>query len=771
MKKKSLVLLIIPMLLMASCQDGSSNVPASSDSLAADFQMSDFSIDVTADYSYSIGFSLNRDLRAGDKIYFSSDSRYDSGDKEASNIGSLNRVRLSYTDTENDFYILLVDSQNSLLAKENLVIPTFNMSIVSGTSDNAGNDIITFSYLDNSYTPKNFFDTGGITIYRGSKEDFDKTTAEKVIDNATISDEFIIPEAVGRSYYLLTSYFGGGKGIYTSKVFTKDSDFSQETFAISSLDISDADGINLQIDGSIKKSTISKAYIMIVNSEDPITYTSALAINPDRTFSGSFDLSELNKPSTAYQVYMAFSCGVFAPISYQAIGNTLPDKKIYADKVFSFYDNSGQLSLIFKNKAVVNILKAMFEIEDDKVYFSASGIFDSNLFPTDPSTDKTMELADPSLIFISDSKTEPESVAYPITVSENNFSVRADLSLITKLGPWYSIKLFFNTSVSANSLGGTEFINDPTYELRLSDANNFSQTAKSQINTDLYRFQNYEGYLKLEVRDYSASIDSWKYIMVNGRMQLRLKGSFYRGESHFSIYADGKTDIHEADVITNDDYSFQTDIDINDIKSDTIYHVHWIGKDFGDLEITNELLAKPTSVNSSEDGYIFCVKQEYYQSTRYFKVYKDKDWAKATQMTFLSQSNKPYINVSGYLNSALDTSNLFIQLQALSFDGEAESYLGEKIIGEVKANIDHSFSCSLDLETMVKGLKYQMKIVKKNGDIYEDISLDTISYSGFYTEYLPSDFGLKSLVTASGTYRIRNFGGENNHWEIYLTLI
>lgn len=768
MKKKSAALLLIPMLLLASCGENSSSNSSSSDSLATDFQMSDFSIDVTSDYSYSIGFNLNQNLRAGDKIYFSADAKYDSSDKEANNTGTSNSIKLNYTDTENDFYVLLTDSQYNLLAKENLVVPTFNMSITSGTSDNAGNDIISFSYLDNSYTPKNFFDTGGITIYRSSSENVDKTTAEKVIENATISDEFIIPEATGQSYYLLTSFFGGGKGIYSSRVFTKDSDFSEVTFEISSLDISDADGISLKVEGSIKKSTISNAYIMLVNSEDPLTYTSNLTINSNRTFTGSFDLSKLNMPSTAYQVYLAYSCGVFAPVSYSAIENTLPDKKVYANKVYSFYDNSGQLSLIYKNKAVVNILKAMFETEEDKIYFSVSGIFDSTLFPTDPSTDKTMELANPSLVFISDSKTEPESVAYPITTSGNNFSVKADLSLVTELGPWYSMKLFFNTNVSA---GGTEYVNDPTYELRLSDANNFSQTVKSQKTTNLYRFQNYEGYLKLEVRDYSASIDSWEYVVVNGRMQLRLKGAFYRGESHFSVYADSETDVHKADVVTNADYTFQTDIDVNDIKSDTIYHVHWIGQNFGDLEITNEFLSKPTAVNSSEDGYIFCVKQEYYQSTRYFKVYKDKDWAKATQMNFISQSNKPYINVTGYLNSALDTSSIYLQLQALSFDGETQIYAEERIIGEVKANDDHSFSCSLNLETMEKGLKYQMKIVKKNGDIYEDLSLDNISYSGFYTEYLPSDFGFKSLVTSSGTYRIRNFGGENNHWEICLILL
>ncbi len=772
MKMKYWFSLCLLPFILSSCQKATTENTSGGNS---SYLMSGFQIKVRTDYSYDISFSLSKDLQEGDVFFFSDDALLDDTDTKADYTGNKDFITLNYTLFDNDFYLLIVDKDNQIRGKENLVIPTFNMYINQGKGNNSGNDIISFSYLENGYSANNFFDVGGICIYRSSTTDFKNSSTEIVLENATISDEFIATCNADKPYYLFTSSFGQNKGIYQSQVFRENSSFGKDLVTFSSLGFENKDKISLKATGVVNDKNIKNFSLLLINQKNSFTYYQKATINQDYSFTCLLDLSVLEKPQTSYMAYLVLSSGVYSSIDYPFSSESLPEKISYDEKIYSFYNENGQLSVIFSNKAAVNILKAEIIEENDKVYFVSEGTIDRKLFPLDPTTGKIMDVASPVLSVVSDSKINPEKQPYAITVLGDSFSVKADLTLLTQLGPWYSLKLYFNTNMGTDASGNQTYVNNYTYEYLLSDANNYSQMVFSETTLNRYRFRNYDSFLKLEIKDYSASLYSFDYVNIDGRMNLRLKGSFRKGESYIDIYtsSEEKSITHfKADIITDEDYNFQVDIDINDIKSYTNYSIHWIGAQYGDNEITNEFLETVSAVNSSADGFMFCVKTESYQTTSYYKVFKDKDNAKATDISFISKDNEPQAMISGYVNSLLDKDSLYLQLNYLVFGTNGNNIYPENpLLTKLAVKEDNSFTSLIDLTNMVKERKYQLKVVQKVADSYVDISNEHISYCAFYPEYLPLDYGIKSLVTSNGTYRIKNFQGMNSHWELYLILI
>jgi hypothetical protein len=751
MKRKSFSLLFLAILSLASCQSHTSSNTSGS-SISGGYEMKDFLVSVNTDYSYSISFSINQDLLIGQQFYFSKDSLFDENDTLALNTGTNQYIRINYGLFDNDFYILLVDSSSTILSKENIVIPTFNMYINPGSGNDAGNNIISFAYLPNGYTPNNFFDVDGITIYRSKTLGFNNDETETVKENVTISDEYIVSDDDAYPYYQFTSSFGAGKGTFQSQIFTKGQDYGTNLFNIDSLSLDNTTGMNFKVEGHLADGTISSLELFLINKNDKQSYYEPLTIRADLTFSGSLDLTRLGQALTNYQAYLSFASGIFVPLTYSFLSSPLPEKKTYLNKIYSFYNDAGQLAIVFKNNSGVNIINAELVNEDGTVYFESTGTYNQSLFSIDPLTTKTMTVSSPIISFIADPKNGVETINYDLVLDDNNgFSVKADLSKLTKLGPWYTIKLYFNTTTITDASGNSSYINQATYEYKLIDANNYSQSLKSTTSTNLYRFQCYDVYLKLEIKDYSATVTSWNYVLVDNRMQLRLTGSFFKGASYFDIYngSNAGNDHHKKDVVLNEDNTFTVDIDINDIVPKTIYHVHWIGDEtFGDYEITNDTLSFPHSINSSSDGYIFSVKQETYQSTRYFKVYKDNDWAKATDMNFLSQDNKAFLSVSGYLNSNLtDKDSLYLQLGALVFDSAGnQSYPDGCVYTPITVTSPtlyegYKFTAEVDLSIMTKkNYTYQLKLMKKTAEGYEDIPIiNQVGYTGF----CPPIMGLK----------------------------
>lgn len=764
--KKRLFPSLFLLLLLTACQtEGIS----STDSVTEDGEIAfeNLLVEMLDDNHYQISFHLT----AGDKgpylFYFSSDTHYDNSDISAPfrvEAGD-NNYSLDYTDFLNDFYLLCTNTYGEVIAKENVVLPAFTMSITPGTDEKTGLDILSFDYFPNGYTASNYFDTDGITIYRASSSDFSE--AEAVIENVTISDSFSVPSSESEPYYWFTSYFGDSEGYYISQPFKRSTTYGEDLVEVTDISFTEKNGESvLLITG--KKTTTGTLNLRTVLADGNNT-----PIYSDCTFTGdvftsTISLSKLPSQSNPYEVYLSFAAGVNMRLSYDLLSEAAKEKKLVDGDVCSFYNDEGKLSLFKKEKAAVNVTETKLIEKDGKPIFSTKGNYDESLFPATPSLGPSYNYTSACLVFAADGNAE--TVSYPLTLEDGTFSAEADLSQLTKLGPWYSIYLYFPTS---DSLTET-YTSRALYAYEKSDANDLSQSIDIDSTFLRYRFQTYSDNLKIEVKNYSATVSGFRFVMKDSHVNLELTGKILKGSSYFKVSSGSghSTDIHTADVTPNEDGSFVCDIDINDIASYTNYHIDWIGDAIGDIEMSSEYFEKPHTVISSEDGYIFSVKTETLQSTSYFKVYKDRDAAKVSGLDFLLETDGPKAAVSGYLNSEqkANAENLYLQLRALSFSGSRVVYDEEAVYAPLEAEEDYSFRSTLDLSSMVKGKRYQIKMMAKDGENYKDISAPTIAYTGFYTEYLSLDYGNNALTTKDGTYHIRNFGGENDHYEIYLAL-
>lgn len=764
MKQKRLIL-FLAMLPVASCSaKTNSNEPSKTEKPI--LSMSDFQIEVLDDFRYGFSLSLSRSLEENEALFLSEDSKLDDDDIKIgyeSDSKEGNKIRFEENLTLNDFYLIFSDGKE-VLCQENIVLPTFLLNVTSGTGNNLGNDVLSFQYLENGYDASNFFDNGGISILRSSVSDF-SSDAETVLQNQSISDEFVFQQDISKPYYRIYSSFGSGKGVYHSQTFERDKNFGNDLLSVDSASMEkEEDRPVFHIEGKMKKN-LSHLDVLLMDSKN-----GSASYHEAKLQDGIFSLNApLPSIQSVYQVYFSLNAGIYFPLEFSFLSDKAKKKMYYDNSFYSFYDQDGQLSIHIEGRKAVNILSCSLSISDLNLpMLSLEGYYDERLFQIDPSTGNRMSIYQPCLALLSDDFTEKQ--LYPLTYESGHFSVDADLSILTKLGIWYSIKLFFNTSLTLDSQGKETFANAATYELQISDADSFSQEVRLNTPMNVYRYEKYLTNLKLEIKDYSASVNSWEYVLVNGRMQLRLKGTFYRGDSHFDIFYGKGNDHHVTDVLPDENHEFVVDVDIQDIVSYTNYHVHWIGDNFGDNEITNQYLTKPHAILSDRNGFIYSVKQESSNSIKYYKVYKDIDSAKASDITFVSDSDKVYANIYGYVNSDLVTDDVKVQLAKVSFLDDGTIRYSDIRYSDLIVNDDLSFTSRVDITEMEKSEYYQLKLVYKKEDAVEDVTTSKTTFCAFYTEYLPSNYGGKALTNNRGTYRIRNFGGLYNHWEIYLIL-
>ena len=765
--KKRILLCLLPLLLV-SCQGGKDT---STGAISGEVSLSDFLIRAVEDNHYDISFHLHNAKEDQVAFYLSSDSHFDQAD-ERIQVEKKKDDSLSffYDGMANDFYLLAVSTYQEVITKENLVLPTFSLTITSGNDQNIGYDTLTFSYLPNGYTSANFFDDRGITIYRSSSGDF--AEAEVVLQNATISDTFTVPNSENLPFYLFTSAFGGGKGIYISQPWEKDKTYGKDLVSIEDLKIEqENDKTMLEVRGTKKTGAELNLRLLLVSDGKTAHYTS-LAIQ-DKTFSGSFDLSQLSDSVQPYHLYLSFLAGVYLPLPYAAIKEENKGRVEVGDFYLSFYNDHSEATLVSKEKGAINIKSASLKEKDGFPMFVTAGSFDPTLFSSLTLTGPTLTLSKPSLVFISDDKKDTE--IFPLTMEDSSFSLEADLTKLTQHGSWYSLYLYFRPAQEETASADT-FTSQGQYAYDVTDV--FDQDDSLEISSShlRYRFQNFENNLKLEIQNVSTTFSSWKYIRKNDRIYLEIAGMQLPGvRSYFKIgYGAGTiSDIQTTDIVADEEGNFVTDIDINNIVPYHNYHVHWInGAD--DIELNSEYFPRPYSILSSSDGFIYSVKAEYFQNVSYYKVYKDLDCAKASDISFILGPNKPEASIKGCLNSSLyaKRESLYLQLRAMTIEENGSVTYEEKVsYAPVEVLEDFSFSSLLDMSLMEKGKKYQIKMMEKKDSGYVDLVVENkVTYCGFYTEYLPSGYNAKALTTSIGTYHIRNFDGQGNHYEIYLSL-
>jgi hypothetical protein len=769
--KKNRLLLVLVLLVsgtvgLTSCGDETSTSEvATSVASIPSYKIRNITIDVAEDFTYDISFKPTETVEEDVKFYTSSNSTYSASDKEIDMSLNSEVYSFNYSENSNDFYILMVGgTENDVYAKQNIVLPTFNATIVDGTDTNDGYDILTFSYLDNGYGSETFFDDEGVNIYRSASSEFNESTATLVEENVTIADEFDIASAEGENYYFIQASSNGGIATYTSQAFEKNVKFGSDLISITSAEMASSDSIYLNVEGTYSTSeSLENAGLSLFSSVDNSLTSSPIVTDSDNGFTASFDLSQISTSDTTYTAYIQFGAGIFYEIPYDVSGENADIKNVYDSKIYGFTNTNDLLGISYQDKGAVNIFSAKFELEEDNPYFVVSGMYDETLF-TDGSEGV---IYNPILLINNDQNSSTDNNEYALTLDEENgtFEVKADLSSLSKLGSWYNVKLYFNTTTTTDDDGAEAYLYDATYEFSENDAYDLDSTVLDPDTFYQYGFETYSSYLKIYYTDASSNVDSWDYVRKDGEVYLRLQGTYRRGnESQFDVtYGD---EHYYGDVIPYEEtYEFVSDINVNSVQAGVNYSVYWRYASGGSDEVTNKYITKPNAVASSNDGYIYCVKEESWETNRYYKVYKDQDTAKANEVAFeTGDDNSPEFIISGAVNSSAASKDLYLQFEVLDLPETA-------FYSEVSLDADLNFSTATDISTITdKDTYYEVRLVEKTGGEYIDISSGDNDYCGFYNEYLPSDFADNILVTDSGTYKVNTHTGEDSLWSLYIYL-
>lgn len=768
----SMALLTLGML--SGCGGGEDNSPSSSVDPSttdiASYKVKTATIDVTSSRQYAFTFNTDNEVSSTGEWYISSNSRYDTKDELITMLGSGKSFNFTYSGDRFDFYLLFVGgTENDVYLKQNFILPTINM-VIRETNEK---DVITFEYLNTGYGSEMFFEDEGFTLYRSSSSTFD-SNAIAIKENVSIADEFTYDSASGQDYFYFVASMNSSKVTYTSQAYKKGTEYGSDLVSLSSAAIeSDGTSITLAVGGNLTGVTTAK---LALYSAADINVTPVSLDTTSGAFTATIDLSVLAAPDTSYNAYILFGAGLFYAIPSSLNDIVLSTRTIVGSNIYFLASSGGDLVVSYTAKAMINVFEAQFVVgEDKRVYFETSGLYDDTLFPTDDSGN-TIAISNPVLEIDNEQNNSTDVNDYNLTLDTINkaFSVKADLTEIDKMGPWYNIKLWFNTTTAVGESGESARVYSATYEYSSSVAD-LTLTATDEENLRQYSFQEYDGYLKIQVSDLSMSIASWNYVNIDGKVNLRLTGNYTKTGSYFTVYSGSNIDAHNADVTPNEStHSFTVDINVDNIAASTNYHVHWILPDGGNEEVTNKYMSKPNSVMSSTDGYIFCVKEESWSTNRYYKVYKDSDVAKANSLSFDLDSTTPTFTLKGAINSLHKDDDLYVRYAVAETqqDGTAGFNSDTAIYSKVVLTSDLSFTAVADLSSLVIGSNYEARLVIKSIDgSYSEIGSGSNDYCGFYNEYLPSDFANASLKTSNGTYHVATYAGENNLWTLYLYLL
>jgi len=769
--KKNRLLLVLTLLVsssigLTSCGDETTSATSITPTISLpSYKLRNITVDVTNDFTYDISFKPTETIKEDIKFYTSSNSTYSSSDEEI-NVSLADEVySFNYSESSNDFYILMVGGvDNDVYAKQNIVIPTFNANIIDGTGENEGYDIVTFSYLDNGYGSETFFDDEGVNIYRSSSIEFNESTATLVEENVTIANEFDIESAEGENYYFIQASSNGGIATYTSQAFEKNIKFGSDLISITGVEMTSSDSIYLDVKGTyLTSKSLDNAKFSLLSSVDNSLESSSIVAESDNSFTTSFDLTKLSTSDTTYTAYIQFGAGIFYEIPYSGAGENVNTKNVYDSKIYGYSNVDDLLGVSYQDKGAVNVFSAKFDLEDGNPYFVANGMYDKTLF-TDGSEGV---IYNPILLVNNDQDDSVDNNEYALTLDEENgtFEVKADLSSLSKLGSWYNVKLYFNTTLATNDEGNEVYLYDATYEFSQNDCYDLDSTVLDSDTFYQYGFQTYASFLKIYYTDASSNITSWNYVRKDSEVYLRLEGTYRRGnESRFDVTSGDEH--YYGDVIPDvETYEFISDINVNSIQAAVNYSVYWRYASGGSDEVTNKYIDKPNAIASSSDGYIYCVKQEAWEENRYYKVYKDQDTAKANQVNFEnSADNNPEFIISGTVNSEAANKDLYLQFAVLDSSENA-------FYSEVNLDSDFNFSVKTDISAITdKDVYYEVTLVEKINGEYLDIASGENEYCGFYDEYMPLNFTENKLLTDSGTYRVNTHTGEDSLWSLYIYL-
>ena len=707
------------------------------------YKVTSMTLEAKQDYTYKVGFKLDKEVEEGTEFYLSDNSRFEKDDDKKLSIENTgNQYSFIYSEPETEFYLLVV-GDNTAYCKQNVILPTVNPLIV--TKDNK--DAISFVKMQDDKTIDQYFVSNSLTVYQSSTAALDKTTAVKVVENGDLSKTYDVSSVSGADYYTL-EYKTSSKITYTSKTFKKDVPFGSDVFTFQGVSLN-SEG-DLVIQGLVNEG-VKKGNLCIVSSSDTHVVRTALTIKDDNTFTVSFNLSYLATADVDYHLYLELGAGSFVEVP----DIIEKDQSVtLAEKVVFLKESGEGLVVSYKEKQAITVLNAsMVKDTDGIVYFEASGLYDE--------TKANVALSSPSLIIDNDQNEVVDKQVYPLTVDETakSFSVKAKLSQLVKQGAWYNVKIWLNTTLEGST---------PTYEFSHDDCTNPDVSLKDDVNDKKFYFQNYENFLKIYYDDVSASITSWNYVKKEGVVYLHLEGNDASStvtDNYVTVYQDGAQDdgLHRANCVKGEDDAFTIDIPISDISAGVKYQVHWV-RGNNNSEITNNTLPKPNSVLASDDGFIYCVKEGEWNGTHWWKVYKDNDIAKANDLSFELSENKPVFTLKGALNSEYKTKDLYIRYGVLNEDSTFTDSFYSSLVLDANLN----FTSAADLQSMVKTKEYEARLVEKSGDEYLELPSGANSFCGFYNEYLRSDFSSSSLTTDSGTYSVDTY--KEGNYTLYLTL-
>lgn len=765
MKKKLLLVpLIASGLIITSCGDTTTSQPTS-EVVIPSYKIRNITIDVNESFNYDISFKTDKEIKESVKYYVSSNSKFDAKDKEFTPTIKDGRTSFEYKQDFHDFYILTVGKDdNEIYAKQNISLPTFLATIENGTNSFEGKDMIKFEYLENGYTPDIFFDDEGISIYQTNENKIDKTTATKVKENVTISDYFTV-NSLGEevdTYYFFEISNGGGVVTYTSQLFKKGTLFGSDLLTPTKASLYSTNGAYLKLEGTVKEGLSLTPKFNLMSAND--TSNDGVLLNKEGTnFTTEFDLSLLGSSNTQYKGYIMYSAGIFQNIDSNIIEDV--ENRIFdANSVYGFDSTSNSLSVFYSEKGIINIFTAKFVYEEGKPYFVSKGIYDNSLF-----SEENGPISNPILLINNDQNNTNDINTFPLTINEEakTFEVKADLTTLDKMGAWYNVKIFFNSETQTNEETGLEeFKYAQTYEYLKGDVTNYNQKLLDEKTQLKYEYQEYSGFLKIAFVDASLSVTAWNYVLIDGKMNLELIGTYFKGNgSYIDVHqnVDGTEVSLIGQVIPEEDGSFITHIDVSSIKEGLNYHVHWRFQGGSNDEITNKFFEhKPNAVASDTNGFIYCVKQEEWAENKYYKVHKDLDAAKANVVSFGKSTSEPTFTIEGALNSTLKEKDLYIKF--------ADDHATTTLYAKLTVNDDFRFSATVQLKSFTNTeVKLEARLVEKVGEEYIDVPSGANEYCGFYNEYLLYGYNETNLlVTDTVTYRVNTYNGEESRWTLYI---
>lgn len=704
----------------------------------------DVSLQVEADLSYKVSFVNEGDVSESQKYYLSSDDKYDEQDNEIDvTKGENNTYSFTYGGNENSFYFFILDQGEILTSSPKVTLPYLNGSV---TTEN-GKDKISFSSF--SSDGFNAFDASSVDIYRSDKDVFDYSLATRILADQTISNNVIEVDHVdGEDNYFFVATMDQGKVDYLSQVIKTDNTTLDGSVNYSSASVSQEGILTIQ---GVDNSNGKFRGLAFGSKDNPTTKLFDLVskTKAGSSFEATFDLKTLDSDyDTEYQVYSIYNGGNFTTVDNSILSSFPADIE---NNYFSFSkSNSSALgfNLTKKSVFVVNEAKMSLDSQTNEPIFEVTGSFHKESLKG--------ELKNPVLVIYNDEKGTYDGQEFPVEVTGDTFSVKANMKGLNRYKDWYWFKLYTNNE----KVEGQEH----TYKEKVDNVIKASDVKSDydKVLTYAYRGNTYQfmkdGNIDILRMVLNDTIDvkgkSLNFIKKNGRVYARLEGT--TGPLNKYVFrlkhAQNEADAFSNEFTADEKGNFVCDVDITGIKVYTnetrIMYTNNIRYAYNDefkVEFDSNNSFNPTSLLADDNGFIYCIR--YDGSSRWWKIAKDNDNGKVNDFNFANENNKAILKLTLNVNSKVADQDLYFALVPNKIEGQEEApWLSQK----VTLDENRRFAVSMDISSMKKGYRYDLTLVNK-----AQLDAKNGSICQFYPDHYPEgmDF-VKEITTAEGTYRM-----------------